>query len=162
VLLTLGVDTGDTSTRDYFYALTITVGVTTVVWLTVTMLTPPESDETLNRFYVRVRPGGAGWRSIAKWAGFKHDKIPGGVLSWVNWVAGVVAVYSAVFAGGEFIVGSPLKGAVYTAVAIGGFALIHRNLARDSSFLPGVDTAPAPPLGFQHVPKKPVPLSRRR
>ena len=53
------------------YAMTmlITVGVTTVVWLSVTLLTPPESEATLERFYRRVRPGGPGWRPVSRAAG---------------------------------------------------------------------------------------------
>ena len=72
----------------------VTVGVTTVVWITVTFLTPPEPDAVLDRFYRRVRPGGPGWRAVARRLGFGDDPIPGGALSWVNWVAGVVAVYT--------------------------------------------------------------------
>jgi hypothetical protein len=33
--------------------------VVTALWLTVMWLTPPESDETLDAFYSRARPGGA-------------------------------------------------------------------------------------------------------
>jgi len=33
--------------------------VVTALWLTVMWLTPPESDETLDAFYTRARPGGA-------------------------------------------------------------------------------------------------------
>ncbi|MDQ2929737.1 MAG: Na+:solute symporter [Gemmatimonadota bacterium] len=33
--------------------------VVTAIWLTVMWLTPPESDETLDAFYTRARPGGA-------------------------------------------------------------------------------------------------------
>ena len=45
-------------------ALTTTV-VTTVVWLTVTLLTKPEPDEVLTAFYRRVRPDVRGWKRIA-------------------------------------------------------------------------------------------------
>ena len=75
------------------------------------MLTPPESDETLDRFYRRVRPGGPGWRRVAQRLGFGDDRIPGGALSWVNWVAGVVAVYCAVFAVGALLTGRAAPGA---------------------------------------------------
>ena len=78
----------------------ITVGVTTVVWLAVTLMTPPESESTLERFYRRVRPGGAGWRPVSERLGYGREPIPGGALSWVNWAAGVIAVYAAVFAAG--------------------------------------------------------------
>ena len=123
----------------------LTVGVSTIVWLTVTFLTPPESAETLDRFYRRVRPGGAGWRAVAQRLGFGNDPIPGGVLSWVNWVAGVVAVYSSVFAVGALVTGRRMAAGVYFALAIVAFALIQRNLRADPQLAASVDTAPAAP-----------------
>jgi SSS family solute:Na+ symporter len=137
------LDSGNTSSADYAIAMLTTVGITTAVWLTVTLLTPPESPETLERFYRRVRPGGAGWRQVAGRLGYGNDQIPGGVLSWVNWIAGVTAVYSSVFSVGALLTGSPTSGLVYAAVAIGAFALIHRNVRADTQLAAGVDTAPA-------------------
>ena len=90
----------DTGTPDYAFTMLTTVAVTTVVWLAVTFLTAPETDATLDRFYRQVRPGGPGWRQVAHRLGFGDDRIPGGALSWVNWVAGLAAVYCAVFAVG--------------------------------------------------------------
>jgi SSS family solute:Na+ symporter len=139
------LDAGNTSTPDYAIAMLATVGVTTAVWLTVTLLTAPESRETLERFYRRVRPGGAGWREVAQGLGFGNDRIPGGVLSWVNWVAGVIAVYSAVFAVGALVTGSRGSAVGYFAVAIVAFALIQRNLRADAQLEASVDTAPAAP-----------------
>ncbi|HTC24758.1 MAG TPA: sodium:solute symporter family protein, partial [Gemmatimonadales bacterium] len=72
------LDSGNTSSADYAIAMLTTVGITTAVWLTVTLLTPPESPETLERFYRRVRPGGAGWRQVAGRLGYGNDQIPGG------------------------------------------------------------------------------------
>ena len=120
-----------------------TVGVTTVVWVAVTFLTPPESPETLERFYRRVRPGGRGWRRVARKLGFGNDPIPGGVLSWVNWLAGVVAVYASVFGVGALLTGSGPAGAAYLAVAVAAFALIQRNLRRDPQLAAHVDSPPA-------------------
>jgi solute:Na+ symporter, SSS family len=137
------LQSGDTSSPDYAIAMLVTVGVTTAVWLTVTLLTGPESPEVLERFYRRVRPGGAGWRAVADRLGFGNDPIPGGVLSWVNWVAGVVAVYSAVFAVGAMVTGSRAAAWGYSALAIGAFALIQRNLRADPQLAASVDTAPA-------------------
>jgi solute:Na+ symporter, SSS family len=138
-LQALGLDLGDTASGDYALTMLITVGVTTVVWLTATFLTAPESDGTLDRFYRRVRPGGAGWRRVSERLGYGRDPIPGGALSWVNWVAGVVAVYAAVFSVGAALTGSPTRGLVYGAVAIAAFSLIYRNLRADPALRTGVD-----------------------
>ena len=137
------LQSGDTSSPDYAITMLVTVGVTTVVWLAVTLLTRPESPETLERFYRRVRPGGAGWRPVAARLGYGNDPIPGGVLSWVNWVAGVVAVYAAVFAVGAMVTGSRAAAWGYSALAIGAFALIQRNLRADPQLAASVDTARA-------------------
>jgi Na+/proline symporter len=138
-LQAMGLDLGDTASGDYALTMLITVGVTTVVWLTVTFLTAPESDDTLDRFYRRVRPGGSGWRRVSERLGYGRDPIPGGALSWVNWVAGVVAVYAAVFSVGAALTGSATRGMVYGVVAIAAFSLIYRNLRADPALRTGVD-----------------------
>ena len=55
---------GDNPT-DFAGSSIITVAVTTAVWSTVTLLTPPESAATLVAFYRRTRPSLLGWRPIA-------------------------------------------------------------------------------------------------
>ncbi len=136
-----GHSMSDTGTADYAFTMLATVLVTTVVWLAVTFLTAPESDATLDRFYRRVRPGGPGWREVARRLGYGDDRIPGGALSWVNWVAGLVAVYAAVFAVGAVVTGAPLRGLLYAVAAVGAFLLIQRNLRADEQLAASVDTA---------------------
>jgi hypothetical protein len=111
-----------------------TVGVTTAVWLAVTLLTPPESAATLEAFYRRVRPGGPGWRAVAERLGFGQDRIPGGALSWVNWFAGLVAVFATLAGTGQLLLGSGLRGVVGLAAAAAALALIMRNLRADRTF----------------------------
>ena len=149
IALHLGhVDVGNTSSGDYAKAMLITTAVATTVWLAVTFLTQPESDAVLDKFYRRVRPGGPGWRRVAQRLGYGKDPIPGGALSWVNWAAGVAAVYSSVFGVGEFLTGSPSRGWLYAAVAVGSFLLIQRNLRADQQLAAHVDTALDPRLRF--------------
>jgi SSS family solute:Na+ symporter len=150
-LTRFGHSMSDTGTHDYAFTMLTTVAVTTVVWLAVTFATAPESDETLDRFYRQVRPGGPGWRRVAQRLGFGADRIPGGALSWVNWVAGLVAVYCAVFAVGAAVTGSHRRGLVYAAVAIGSFLLIQRNLRADQQLAAHVDTPLDPRLGLDPV-----------
>jgi Na+/proline symporter len=132
---------GDPTGRDYALVMLLTVGVTTAAWIAATLLTRPESDAVLERFYQRVRPGGPGWRAVATRLGFLGDPIPGGALSWVNWVAGWLAIYAALFGVGQLLVGSALAGVALLAAAAALFALIARNLGRDANFRAGgVDT----------------------
>jgi len=144
-----GHSLGDTGTTDYAFTLLTIVGVTTAVWLAVTFLTAPETDATLDRFYRRVRPGGPGWRQVARRLGFEGDRIPGGALSWVNWVAGLVAVYAAVFAVGAMVTGSPRRGLLYLVLAVAAFLLIQRNLRADEQLAADVDTPLEPRLRFE-------------
>jgi SSS family solute:Na+ symporter len=149
LLLTIfGHSLSDTSTPDYAFTMLTTVGITTVVWLAVTLLTAAESEATLDRFYRQVRPGGPGWRRVALRLGYGDDRIPGGALSWMNWVAGLATVYASVFAVGAVVTGSPRRGLLYAAVAVAAFLLIQRNLRADEQLAANVDTTLEPRLRF--------------
>jgi Na+/proline symporter len=50
------------------YRLAVVAALTIVAWLTTTLLTAPEEREVLEAFYRKVRPGGPGWRPIARLA----------------------------------------------------------------------------------------------
>ena len=50
--------------KQFAWIVLITVAVTTVVWLTATLLTRPEREEVLLAFYRRVRPSPALWGPI--------------------------------------------------------------------------------------------------
>jgi solute:Na+ symporter, SSS family len=143
-----GYTLDDLSRPTYAQTMLITVLVTTVVWLGVTFATRPESDATLDRFYRQVRPGGPGWRQVAARLGYGDDKIPGGALSWVNWVAGLAAVYCAVVSLGALLTGTRSRGLVYGAAAIAAFALIQRNLRTDARLEASVDRSEAGNLSF--------------
>jgi solute:Na+ symporter, SSS family len=122
--------------------LLITVAVTTVAWIVATLATAPESPEVLDRFYRRVRPGGPGWRDVAARLGFAGDRIPGGALSWVNWVAGWLAVYAALFGIGQLLVGTWPAALAFLAASGAAFAIIGHNLRGDAVFRAGtVDSA---------------------
>lgn len=106
----------------------VTVACSTAVWLAVTFLTRPEPDEVLEGFYRRVRPGGPGWSTVSRRLGFGREEIEGGALNWTNWVAGVVAVYTALFGTGKLIFGAWGEAAALLALTAVAFAWIARNL----------------------------------
>jgi SSS family solute:Na+ symporter len=110
------------------YILVLTVFVTTVVWIVATYVTAPEPESVLEAFYRRVRPGGPGWRRISTRLGFGTEPIPGGKLAWVNWLAGVVAVYASLFGIGKVIFGEWGAGIVLLVIAGLSFAWIARAL----------------------------------
>ena len=110
------------------YVLVVTVAVTTVVWLAATFATAPEPQSVLEAFYRRVRPGGPGWRTVSTALGFGVEPIPGGKLAWINWIAGVVAVYASLFGIGKVIFGEWGVGLLLLVIAGLAFAWIARAL----------------------------------
>jgi SSS family solute:Na+ symporter len=120
------------------WVMLTTVAISTIVWLTVTYLTKPESDAVLERFYRRVRPGGPGWARISEKAGFGRESIPGGALAWTNWIAGVVAVYSSLFGIGRLVLGDLVQGLGLLVLAVVAFAWIARSFREEPATLPGV------------------------
>jgi hypothetical protein len=121
-----------------------TVAVTTVTWVAATFLTKPEPDATLDAFYRRVRPGGAGWRRVAERLGYGRESMPGGALAWTNWIAGIVAVYSTLFGLGKLVFGKTGMGLGILAIAAVAFAWIARSFRSDrmaSEAVPDATTA---------------------
>jgi Na+/proline symporter len=109
----------------------VTIVVSTIVWLAVTYMTKPEPDETLDAFYLRVRPGGPGWRHISERLGFGREGIPGGSLAWTNWIAGIIAVYASLFGIGKIVFGEIGTGIVLLVIAVIAFAWIARSFRNE-------------------------------
>jgi Na+/proline symporter len=104
---------------------------TTLVWLVVTFITKPESDETLHKFYVKIHPGGFGWKKIAK----RHKEITpdtGYGLLFVNWILGVVVVYMTLFATGRIIFKDYLQGVISLAISIVSGFIIYLNIKKQN------------------------------
>jgi SSS family solute:Na+ symporter len=120
------------------WVMLITVAGSTVIWLGVTYLTPPEPDRVLEAFYTRVRPGGPGWRAVAQRAGFGREPIAGGALAWTNWVAGIVAAYATLFGIGQLVFGHPELGGGMLLVAAIAFWWISRSFREESPPAPDV------------------------
>ena len=115
------------------YVMLITVAISTVVWLAVTFLTKPESDEKLQAFYQKVRPGGPGWRRTSEQLGYGGETIPGGALAWTNWLAGIVAVYATLFGIGKLIFGETVTGVIMLVVATLAFSWIARAFREEDA-----------------------------
>jgi Na+/proline symporter len=110
----------------------ITVAASTVIWLTVTFMTAPETDSVLASFYERVRPGGPGWIKVSTALGYGRESIPGGALAWTNWVAGIVAVYSSLFGIGKIVFGELGNGVVLLVIALLAFSWIARSFRNEA------------------------------
>jgi hypothetical protein len=116
------------TTLAFPYTLLAVVAWTTVCWLTVTFLTPPETEAHLVAFYQRTRPDGPGWKRIAALAGGPPPGRVGALL--VDWLAGVVLVYAVLFGIGTALLGKLLFALLYFAIAAIAAGVISRDLSR--------------------------------
>ncbi len=123
-----GLDPDDPA--QWAWIMLATVGISTVLWVGVTMLTPPEEEATLVSFYRRVRPGGPGWARVARLSGYGREPVAGSPFNALNWVAGVVAVYASLFGVGRLVLGGLAEAAPWLAAAALAFGWIARDLRR--------------------------------
>jgi hypothetical protein len=112
--------------RDFAYIMIVTVAATTIMWLAVTWMTPPEPEETLQAFYRRVRPHAGGWGPIARAVGGTPNSSLAGELA--NAALGCVLVYAALFGIGEILLRSVTIGVSLLVVAAVAAVAIARNL----------------------------------
>lgn len=107
-----------------YQQLLLGVGITTISWLLVSVLTPPSDWDTLEKFYHRVKPGAIGWKKVIAYAERqgrpiaqedRHSDIPQGILGMVF---GCMAVYSGLFATGYWIYGAYGLAAGLTVLAL--------------------------------------------
>jgi hypothetical protein len=124
--------TGD-DPRQFAYLMLTTVGVTTVAWLLVTLLTPAEPMDKLVAFYRRVRPAGPGWKPVAAQAG-TPAMAPSESLAveFVNWICGCVLIYATLFGIGHLIFKEWLAGTFCLGISAIAAIVISRNLARST------------------------------
>ena len=98
--------------------------ITSFIWIGVTYITQPESNEVLQSFYKKIQPGGPGWNKVVKDAEAENinikDKdvewsVPSGILAML---LGCGMIYSAMFATGYWIYGEQQNAIVATTGAV--------------------------------------------
>src|SRR5438094_3912838 len=114
---------------DFARIVLVAVAVTTVVWLAVTFATRPETDATLVAFYRRTRPSRLGWGPVAARA---PDVRPStdGLANLLDWIAGCVLVYGALFGVGKLLLHETLPGILMLGLSAIAGAVIYRDLSR--------------------------------
>ncbi len=104
------------------------VSGTTLTWLVVTFLTRPTDEQVLFSFYRTVHPGGIFWKRIS-------DKLPdvesdsGFLRMFMNWLFGVVLVYSILFGTGKLIFGDKISALIYFFAGLISVIVIYKNLS---------------------------------
>ncbi len=111
--------------------LLVTSVITTVIWVTTLLLTPPESAETLDSFYTKVRPGGPGWNTQRQRTGI--PPLQNLNLDIQRVLAAILLLFGSMLAVGGFLLLQSLTGWISLVVAvIGGFWL--RQLSKRPNF----------------------------
>lgn len=104
------------------YQLLLSVGVTTAVWVLVTLMTKPTDYKTLISFFNLVKPYGMGWNGLRKQAEAKGEKVEAGVgrfsVDLLAMFVGIVLIYALLFATGMFIYGNMLFGFIWLAIVV--------------------------------------------
>jgi len=89
------------------------VGLTTISWMIVALVTPATEPRTLREFYRRIQPSGPGWKPVLAEADRHHislrdpqarGDLPAALLAAAGATMGIWAL---IFAGGFFLYGQP-------------------------------------------------------
>jgi len=98
--------------------------LTTLVWIFVTVLTKPESDEVLITFYNKISPGGNGWNRIKNLAKNTSPESTNNKTNTSSLTLGIyamllgsVVIYGVLFATGFWIYGA-YKNAIITSFIV--------------------------------------------
>ena len=100
---------------------------TSVVWLIVTFITKPVEEKKLVEFYRRTHPGGKGWKHIQKLVPEVFEKTGFG-RQFINWLMGIVLVYSFLFGIGKIIFADYLTGVLLLLIGLVAAFIIYFNL----------------------------------
>ncbi len=111
--------------EDYGLKLLFTTISTGVVWLTVLAVTPPESQEVLKDFVLKVRPPGPGWRNLRKKFGVKPvDTLISLVL---RFLLGSGVLFGGLLGVGAFLLQQVISGWTGLIVAVISLFLLKRK-----------------------------------
>ena len=119
--------------------LIIGVTITTISWITVTMITPPSRMSVLQDFYKKIQPGGPGWKKVideSKSNGIditgKKEKwdVPNGILCMVF---GSISVYSILFGIGYILYSEIALGITFIVISVISVIVLMRFWKRLST-----------------------------
>ena len=100
--------------------LVVCVGITTLGWVAVTLLTTPEKESVLREFCSKVNPT-IGWKQFRTANQISSGNFP---LQILGMFIGCATVYAALFATGSFIYGNTTLAVALSSISVGGGAAI--------------------------------------
>lgn len=108
-------------------SLVLGIGITTLTWLTVTLLTKPEDEAILISFYQKIKPAAWGWKKVlSKHPNVEIEKGQTG-LEIVMMLAGCMLVYGALFSVGYILYGKTPEALLSSGIALLGLIVIVKN-----------------------------------
>jgi hypothetical protein len=118
--------------------LLVCVGFVTLAWLLTTLLTKPAATSTLRSFYKLCHPGGPGWKKVVLDARADGEEIDqkNGITDWKLPIQllcvflGCVAIYSSLFAVGNFIYGNLLAGILMSVLAGAAMVVLFKSFGK--------------------------------
>ena len=140
VILVLFVDNETMATEildGFTVKLLLTVAVVTVSWILTTLLTRPEEDAVLRRFYALTQPGGPGWKKVVEKAKADGEPVDNG--RGVDWqmpkqlllvFIGAMVIYASLFSIGGFVYGNMMQGISLLVIAAVGTYALFKILAK--------------------------------
>jgi Na+/proline symporter len=111
----------------FAWLMLLTTFATTGLWLLVTMLTKPEDEATLTKFYQLVRPAAFGWKKFATPAEIKRPELR---YNFFHWVLGFTLVYSTLFGVGNVLFGRTALGVTMLIGAAACLGVLFWSLNR--------------------------------
>jgi len=89
--------------------------ITTIIWVAATYLTPPDGEETLRKFVMKVNPGGPGWAKYSQSTANEPWPVPNGILCMLF---GCIAVYGFLLGVGQLIYGHIESGSILCGLGV--------------------------------------------
>jgi solute:Na+ symporter, SSS family len=118
---------GLTTSLTYWNIIKFTsvVALTSASWIITTYLTPVVSEETLRSFYIKIRPGGPGWKPVVQRARLENiELVKESDLRWdvptgiICMILGCVAIYSILFTIGNLLYGNLVQTLIFLGLTI--------------------------------------------
>ena len=109
--------------------LLVGITLTTIVWVTVTLMTRPTDPETLRAFYRKIHPGGPGWAPVAGAIPVDEAVTADGNLALrvAAVFIGAIAIYGVLFATGFYLYGRLEATVISSLFAAGGMLFLWLN-----------------------------------
>jgi len=108
----------------------LSVGITTLCWVGVTLMTSPSEMTTLTSFVKKIQPGGPGWAAVR--AEMSEEELQSKATGWnvpqgiLCLLVGAFAIYGALFSTGYFIYGEYLAGFLLGGLSLIAFYVLWR------------------------------------